>query len=126
MTIVPIGNLPLQVPESDSEEFVSQLVEQMREMIVQVAGRFLEESLETEMQRFLGRNRYRRRKRAKPKETDSYCSQCRSHQRRYFQRNGHYPRRLAINWGLVKIHMPQAKCRCGGNVRLRFQTVRRY
>jgi hypothetical protein len=31
---------------------------------------------------------------------------------------------LALNWGLAKIQMPQAKCRCGGNVRLKFQTVR--
>jgi transposase-like protein len=124
MTIVPIGNLPLQVPESGSNEFVYQLVEQMREIITQLAGRCLEESLETEMERFLGRQRYRRRRRAKPKETGMYCSQCRSHQRQDFQRNGHYRRQLAINWGLVKIQMPQAKCRCGGNVRLRFQTVR--
>jgi transposase-like protein len=124
MTIVPIGNLPLQVPESGSNEFVYQLVEQMREIITQLAGRCLEESLETEMERFLGRQRYRRRRRAKPKETGMYCSQCRSHQRQDFQRNGHYRRQLAVNWGLVKIQMPQAKCRCGGNVRLRFQTVR--
>jgi transposase-like protein len=124
MTIVPIGNLPLQVPESGSNEFVFELVEQMQDLILHLAARCLEESLETEMERFLGRKRYRRRRRAKPKETGVYCSQCRSHQRRDFQRNGHYPRHLAIGWGPVKIQMPQAKCRCGGNVRLKFQTVR--
>jgi len=124
MTIVPIGNLPLQVPESGSEEFVFELVEQMQDLILHLATRCLEESLETEMERFLGRKRYRRRRRAKPKETGAYCSQCRSHQRQDFQRNGHYLRQLAIQWGAVKIHIPQAKCRCGGNVRLAFQTVR--
>ena len=124
MTIVPIGNLPLQVPESGSDEFVFELVEHMQELILHLAARCLEESLETEMERFLGRKRYRRRRRAKPKETGVYCSQCRSHQRQDFHRNGHYPRRLAIGWGPVKIHMPQAKCRCGGYVRLKFQTVR--
>lgn len=124
MTIVPIGNLSLQVPESGSDEFVFELVEQIQELILHLAARCLEESLETEMERFLGRKRYRRRRRAKPKETGLYCSQCRSHQRQDFQRNGHYVRQLAIGWGPVKIHMPQAKCRCGGNVRLKFQTVR--
>lgn len=124
MTIVPIGNLSLQVPESGSDEFVFELVQNIRDLILHLAARCLEESLETEMERFLGRKRYWRRRRAKPKETGLYCSQCRSHQRRDFQRNGHYLRQLAIGWGSVKIHMPQAKCRCGGNVRLKFQTVR--
>jgi putative transposase len=123
MTIVPIGNLPLQVPESGSDEFVFELVQNMQALILHLAARCLEESLETEMERFLGRTRYRRRRRAKPKETGLYCSRCRSHQRRDFYRNGHYPRHLAIGWGPVQIHMPQAKCRCGGNVRLQFQTI---
>ncbi len=124
MTIVPIGNLPLQVPESGSDEFVFELVQNMRELILHLAARCLEESLETELERFLGRKRYRRRRQSQPKETGVYCSQCRSHQRQDFQRNGHYPRHLAIGWGPVKIQMPQAKCRCGGYVRLKFQTVR--
>jgi hypothetical protein len=55
MTIVPTGNLSLQVPESGSDEFVFELVQNMRELILH----------------------------------------------------------LAIGWGPVKIHMPQAKCRCG-------------
>jgi transposase-like protein len=124
MPIVPIGDLPLQVPESGSEEFVFELVEQMQDLILHLAARCLEESLETEMERFLGRKRYRRRRRAKPKETGVYCRKCHSHQCQDFQRNGHYPRQLAIQWGSVKIDMPQAKCRCGGNVPLAFQTVR--
>jgi transposase-like protein len=124
MTIVPIGNLPLQVPESGSDEFIFELVQNMRPLILHLASRCLEESLEIEMERFLGRKRYRRRRRAKPKETGVYCSKCRSHQRQDFQRNGHYPRQLAIGWGPVKIQMPQAKCHCGGYVGLKFQTVR--
>jgi transposase-like protein len=124
MTIVPIGNLPLQVPESSSEEFVYELIEHMRDLILYLASRCLEESLETEMERFLGRKRYRRRRRAQPRETGVYCRRCRSHQRQDFQRNGHYSRQLAMGWGPVKIQMPQAKCRCGGYVGLKFQTVR--
>jgi putative transposase len=124
MTIVPIGNLPLQVPQSSSPEFVLELVEEMRTLILDVVGRLLEERMETEMERFLGRKRYRRRRRATPKETGVYCSQCRSHQRQEFQRNGHYLRQLSVGWGPVTVHMPQAQCKCGGNVRLKFQTIR--
>jgi transposase-like protein len=124
MAIVPIGKLPLQVPESGTEEFVFELVAQMQDLILHLVARCLEESLETEVERFLGRKRYRRRRQARPKETGLYCSQCRSHQRQDFHRNGHYPRQLATGWGCVQLHMPQAKCRCGGNVRLAFQTVR--
>jgi transposase-like protein len=123
MTIVPIGNLPLQVPESGSEKFVRELVGHMRDLILHLTARCLEESLETEVERFLGRKRYHRRRRAQPKETGVYCRRCRSHQRKDFQRNGHYSRQLALGWGPVTIQMPQAKCRCGGYVSLKFQTL---
>lgn len=124
MAIVTIGRLALQVPESGSGEFVSDLVEQMRSMIRQLVGRCLEESLEVEVERLLGRKRYVRRRRARRKESGVYCSRCRSHQRQDFRRNGHYLRQLALQWGRVEVQVPQAKCRCGGNVRLKYQTLR--
>lgn len=124
MTIVHIGKLPLQVPESGSAEFVFELVEQMKSMILHLVSRCLEESLETEVDRILGRKWYVRRRRAKRKESGVYCSRCRSHQCQDFRRNGHYLRQLAMQWGRVQVQVPQAKCRCGGNVRLRYQTLR--
>ena len=124
MTIVPIGNLSLQVPESGSREFVIAIIEQVKEQIVYLAGRMLEESLETELERFLGRAKHVRRKRSKRKESGVYCSKCRSHQRQDFRRNGHYLRQLAMSWGRVRVNMPQVKCRCGGNVRFQYQTIR--
>ena len=100
--------LALQVPESGTAEFVFELVEQMRSMILQLVSRCLEESLETEVDRILGRQRYVRRRRAKRKETGVYCSRCRSHQRQDFRRNGHYLRQLALQWGRVNVQVPQA------------------
>ncbi len=123
MTIVPIGNLPLQVPESGGEDFIFKLVEQIQSMILHLVSRSLEEGLETELDRFLGRQRYERRRRSKRKETGVYCSKCRSHQRQDFRRNGHYRRQLAVQWGRVSVQVPQAKCQCGGNVRLKYQTL---
>jgi hypothetical protein len=94
MTIVHIGSLPLQVPESGSANFINELVEQMRNMILHLVSRTLEESLETEVDRILDRQRYVRRRRVKRKETGVYCSRCRSHQRQGFRRNGHYLRHM--------------------------------
>ena len=124
MTIVHIGSLPLQVPESGSMNFITEIVQQMRSMILHLVSRCLEESLETEVDRILGRKRYVRRRRAKRKESGVYCSRCRSHQRQDFQRNGHYVRQLALQWGRVDVQVPQAKCRCGGYVHLKYQTLR--
>jgi len=38
MTIVHIGSLPLQVPESGSANFINDLVEQMRNMILHLVS----------------------------------------------------------------------------------------
>jgi len=124
MTIVPIGNLTLQVPAKGSSEFVLAITEQIRTLAVHLAERILEESLKIELDRFLGRAKYVRRKRSKRQESGVYCSKCRSHQRQDFRRNGYYVRRLAVSWGRVSLSVPQVKCRCGGNVRFEYQTVR--
>jgi transposase-like protein len=92
-------------------------------MIRTLVSRSLEESLERERDQFLGRKRYVRRHRSRRKESGIYCSQCHSHQRQDFRRNGHYSRQLAVQWGRISLQVPQAKCRCGGNVRLKYQTL---
>jgi transposase-like protein len=124
MAIVTIGNLALQVPEQGSPDFVQQLVKQIEGDITDLVGRFVDESLETEVERYLGRGRYRRRKKAKRREQGAYCSKCRSHQRQDFRRNGHYGRNLVTHWGQISVNLPQVKCQCGGNVKMKYQTVR--
>jgi transposase-like protein len=124
MTIVPIGKLILQVPDEHHPGFSLELCSAIQEQILQVVGRCLEEVLETEVERQLGRKRYVRRQRAKRQEGKQYCSRCRTHQRRNFRRNGHYPRCLDTHWGGIRIGVPQVKCVCGGNVKLTFQTLR--
>jgi transposase-like protein len=124
MTIVPIGKLILQVPDENHPGFVLELCAAIQEQIRQVVGRCLEEVLEAELDRKLGRKRYVRRRRAKRQEGKPYCSRCRTHQRRNFRRNGHYPRSLDTHWGGIWIGVPQVKCVCGGNVKLTFQTLR--
>lgn len=124
MTIVPIGKLILQVPDEKQPDFVPELCLAIQDQIRQVVGRCLEEVLESEVDRQLGRKRYVRRRRAKRQEGQQYCSRCRTHQRRNFRRNGHYPRHLDTHWGSIRISVPQVKCVCGGNVKLAFRTLR--
>ena len=124
MAIVPIGNISLQVPTSKTPSFILELSKQIHAAGIYTAQRMIEESLEVELERFLGRGRYQRRKRSQGQETGVYCSKCRSHQRRNFHRNGHYLRKLATHFGNMQVNMPQVKCQCGGNVRFKFETIR--
>lgn len=124
MAIVPIGNVYLQVPEKGSPAFILQIVKQIAEELPAIVERIVDESLETEVERFLGRSRYRRRKKAKRQEQGAYCSRCKSHQRQDFRRNGHYRRKLVTHWGQVTVNLPQVECQCGGNVKMKYQTVR--
>ena len=62
MTIVPIGNLFLQVPESGSKGFAIEIIRQIRHQVVHLASRVLKDSLETELDRFLGREKPARTK----------------------------------------------------------------
>lgn len=124
MAIVPLGGLILQVPQSGEDGFINAIVEQIRHQVVELAKRVLEESLEIELERFLGRAKHERRKRSKRKESRVYCSRCRSHQRQNFRRNGHYQRQLAMSLGRVRVNVPQVKCCCGGNVRFQYETIR--
>jgi putative transposase len=124
MTIVPIGNLILQVSPSEPPAFVPELCSAIQGQIRHVVGRCLEETLETELNRQLGRRRYRRRRHSKRQGIERRCSRCGSHQRQDFRRNGHYSRHLDTRWGRVALDVPQVQCVCGGNVPISFRTLR--
>lgn len=124
MTIVPIGSLFLQVPASDTPKFAQELCVVLEEQIRQVIGRCLEEVLEAEVERWLGRKRHVRRRKVKSQRVEIRCSRCFSHERRRFRRNGHYQRRLDTRWGRVRLSVPQLICECGGHVNLSFQSLR--
>lgn len=68
MTIVPIGNIPLQVPENGTPKYILELVAQMRNLILPMVSRSIEESLETELDRYFGHRRYASRRRSQPKK----------------------------------------------------------
>lgn len=124
MTIVPIGSLVLQVPGREHTEYVPELCSGLQGQILYIVGRCLEEALETELERQLGRGRYRRRRHCKGQEIERRCSRCGSHERQGFRRNGHYARNLDTHWGRVVLGVPQVQCVCGGNVPMSFRMLR--
>jgi transposase-like protein len=96
------------------------LQEQMRLVVSQC----IEALLKEEVDRFLERRWYERRRRSKRRKVKERCSRCLSHERQKFRRNGHYQRSLNTQWGRIRINMPQIKCECGGNVRLNNRIIR--
>ena len=123
MTIVPIGKVILQVPGQETLDFGLGVMRNIRNVLPSIIGRMLDESLNTELERYLGREWYERRKRSKRKETEVRCSKCHSQERQDFRRNGHYQRGLATEYGQVQVAVPQVKCKCGGNVRFGYKTI---
>lgn len=124
MTIVPIGSLILQVAQGDDPLDIPELCGLLHEQIRGVIGRCIEEILEADVDHWLERKRYERRKRSRRQKVKIRCSRCLSHQRQNFRRNGHYRRHLNTGWGRVLLNVPQVKCVCGGNVQLRFRAFR--
>jgi len=124
MTIVPIGNLILQGLPSDSLNYAAELSVVLQEQIQLVIARSIEAVLKEEVDRFLERRWYERRRRVKHRKVKERCNRCMSHDRQKFRRNGHYLRCLNTKWGQVWINMPQIKCACGGNVPMSYRVIR--
>lgn len=123
MLIVPIGNVLLQAPDGEVPDLALQVMENIALALPSIIGQMLNQHLEMEVTRFLGREPYQRRRHVKRKETQVKCSKCQSQERQKFWRNGTYPRGLETKYGHTQIGMPQLKCECGGHVRFDFKTV---
>lgn len=126
MTIVRVGTIRLQVePQASRRSFVEELIDQIEEQVRRVVARCIEEVLAAEVTALLGRGWYKRRRRSRSKDrVVAQCNQCSSRDPRDFRRDGYYQRWLDTHWGRVRISVPQVECRCGGYVRVPFQTLR--
>lgn len=125
MHIVHLGSVVLQVErEASRHEFVEKLRKQLREIVRQVVGRCIEEALDAEVTALLRREWYQRRRMEDRQRTVAVCTRCGSRYARDFRRDGHYQRHLDMQWGRVRISVPQVECACGGHVQISFQTLR--
>ncbi len=127
MTIVPVGKLVMQVPESENrEEYLHGLMGEMQEAVKEVVRRCIEAQLEEEVTKALQRKAHGRSKRVSSElKGAAVCRKCGCQQVSHFWRNGHYPRGLDTSWGYVLIAMPQVRCQCGGSVAIPWRTVRK-
>ena len=126
MTIVPIGKLILQEVEGqEREEYLQELVGELQAAVKTVVTRCIEAELEREVTQALKRKAHGRSKKVDGKlKGQAICQKCKTQQVSQFWRNGHYRRGLDTSWGHVSLAMPQVRCRCGGSVRLNWQTIR--
>ena len=124
MTIVTVGKLILQELQGHEDAYVRELCAVLQGNIQEIIGRSLDGVLRAEVDSWLGRGHYTRRKRSKRQKVKERCSRCLSHQRQKFQRNGNYRRSLNTQWGRIELNVPQVKCECGGNVLMKYRAFR--
>jgi len=123
MIIVPLGKLVLQEVEDDASDFAGQVVKNIEKSLPKLIALIINEYLDDEVTRFLGRKRHQRRRHCRAQESVGECSKCHSRNRQKFWRNGHYQRSLATGYGQVRIAVAQLACECGGNVRYPLKTI---
>lgn len=124
MTIVTVGKRILQEPEGEGQKFVAELCIELKRHIREIVGYSLDQVLKAEVDGLLERREYVRRRRGRKKRVKERCSRCHSHERQQFQRNGYYQRELKSQWGRLTLNVPQIRCVCGGNVKLRFRVFK--
>lgn len=94
--------------------------------IARVVKTAVEGALQAEVTALLGRERYQRRAQAPHGRAGVRCARCGQDWRRRLWRAGSYRRTLLTVVAAVLIRMPRVGCRCGGTVRLEFETVAPY
>lgn len=126
MPIIPLGNQRIQVNLNSPEEmYFQELFTGLKEMFREILSRSIETILEMEVDKYLVRKRYRRRKKMLEQPTDRMtCNRCGSWDVRRFRRNGYYRRGVSTQWGYIEFNMPQIECICGGGVRVKYRTLR--
>ena len=113
----------LLVKSSDEMDIVQQLHRQLSEVLRKEATKVIQDQLEQEVERWLGRKPYQRCNRRSGRRVPARCCQCGSRYQRDFVRHGHRQRGLLTMFGALSLWMPRVKCRCGGSVRIPFQVL---
>ena len=118
-----VGEAP-DVKWWDQEAYVERFQVDARRLLQQYAERWIQDELEAELERWLGRRPHERRKQRSGRRIRVACRKCHSCYPRDFVRNGRRRRRLLTMFGLLTIWIPRVKCRCGGSVPIPFEVIR--
>jgi hypothetical protein len=114
----------LLVKPVEGEEVVRELSRKLAATLRREAAKLIEEEMEDEVGRWLGREPYQRSNRRSGRQVQAKCHQCGSQYRRDFLRHGHRERGLVVLGAQLGIWAPRVICRCGGSVRIPSQVLR--
>lgn len=85
----------------------------------------IETQLEAEVESWLYRGRYARRKTVS-RQSQARCQRCGNRNVRAFSRNGHRQRQWVTTFGVVTYALPRVVCECGGSVSIPFSILQPY
>lgn len=114
----------LQVKTDGQSERIRKIQDEAREVVRHFAEQRIMQQLEAEVDRWLGRKAYERRKTRSGRRLPVACSKCKSNYQRDYVRNGHRRRNLLTTWDNLAIWFPRVKCQCGGSVPIPFELVK--
>ena len=102
--------------------FMSELKGKMKDWVKQE----VEARLESEVEQWLHRQPYKRRKCVRGQKTQAQCNRCGARYAGRFSRNGHRSRQLVTCVGVLDVWLPRVVCECGGSVNIPFSIVEPY
>ena len=102
--------------------FMSELKGKMKDWVKQE----VEARLESEVEQWLHRQPYKRRKWVRGQKTQAQCNRCGARYAGRFSRNGHRSRQLVTCFGVLDVWLPRVVCECGGSVNIPFSIVEPY
>jgi transposase-like protein len=101
-------------------------VDELRRELSQWVSQHLEARLEVEVEAWLHRGQYVRRKQGGRRQTRTRCGRCGTRQANHFYRNGHRQRQLVTTFGVLSFGLPRVVCDCGGSVPIPFSILEPY
>lgn len=106
-------------------EGIQSFFTELHEALSHQVTRMIEEQLEQEVNTWLYRHWYERR-RAVKRRSQAYCQKCGSQQARQFLRNGYRLRQVVTQVGVISFRLPRVRCVCGGSVQIPFSIMKPY
>jgi putative transposase len=100
--------------------------QQVNESVLQRVARKFHEAFGKQVAAVLGRPDGAHRDYRDRTVVPEFCSQCGTHRRVSFYRDGYWRRSLQTRWGKVRLRVPRVRCDCGGTVVIAYEQFAPY
>jgi transposase-like protein len=104
----------------------SEFRREVEESVLQRVGRKFQEAFAARVTAVLGRAEGVHRDPRDRTVVPEFCSECDSHRRADFYRDGYWTRYLHTRWGRVRLRVPRVRCDCGGAVVIAYEQFAPY